>query len=648
MTKLHEHLRRYRAPKHFVLAGVFVLAVLVTLIGVQTARADGRILANVSVGSVDIGGLTPAQAQARLRDSLRAVNAAGFNFTYGEKTVTLQAAELNAINPSPIGYDIAGMADEAFAYGHEGGLADLALANFRAKLSNVMIQPRVTIDREEVKKLLVSRFGGYENKRHDADIAVTKVPTPVDESASGTPPFHYEISILPESKGTAFNYDTAIEAAANDAMHWQGADISLSLVEDNPVISSDRAAHMRDAILATLQRGELNLAYDDQKWPIDGDFLASALTLKVRPDGSPYLGLRAPIADALFDTIAGAVNSAAQPTKMTLLPDGKVDQDTFVGGEIGKTLSREATLALLEERMVDTTVRDVPIVVDTSYPQDSDPVAADLGIRELLGYGTSNYAGSPKNRIKNIANGARLLGGTVIKPGEQFSLLGALRPFTTQNGYLPELVIKEKRTVPEVGGGLCQIGTTTFRATMASGLPVTQRQNHSYRVRYYEPAGTDATIYEPNPDFRFTNDTGNHIVVITKVLPNSKLRFEFWGTRDGRIQTQSPVRMWNETQPPPPKLIETSELAPGKQKCFEIAHPGATTEFTYTITYSDGHVENKVFHSVYKPWQQQCLVGTANAAHIVVDKDGSIKELPPKPGDAIVTIAPGIDAPASN
>ena len=109
-------------------------------------------------------------------------------------------------------------------------------------------------------------------------------------------------------------------------------------------------------------------------------------------------------------------------------------------------------------------------------------------------------------------------------------MLKVLIPFTEKAGWLPELVIKGNKTVPELGGGLCQIGTTLFRAILASGLPITERQSHSYRVRYYEPAGADATIYEPRPDFRFVNDTGNYLL-INGYVEGDEVTFEVWGTK---------------------------------------------------------------------------------------------------------------------
>src|SRR5690606_1808590 len=141
---------------------------------------------------------------------------------------------------------------------------------------------------------------------------------------------------------------------------------------------------------------------------------------------------------------------------------------------------------------------------------------------EILGVGYSNFAGSPANRVHNISIGAAKLDGLLIAPGEEFSLLNALRPFTVTAGYLPELVIKGDKITPEVGGGLCQIGSTTFRAAMNSGLSITERRNHSLVVSYYNDPrngnpGTDATIYDGSPDFKFINDTGHHILIKTEM-----------------------------------------------------------------------------------------------------------------------------------
>jgi vancomycin resistance protein YoaR len=198
--------------------------------------------------------------------------------------------------------------------------------------------------------------------------------------------------------------------------------------------------------------------------------------------------------------------------------------------------------------------------------------------------------------------------GSLIAPGEEFSLLKTLGVIDGENGWFPELVIKGNETKPEFGGGLCQIGTTTFRAALNSGLDITMRQNHSYRVRYYEPAGTDATIYDPLPDFRFINDTGHYILINTDIKGDN-LIFEVWGTKDGRSVNPIKSRVYNIVAAPPMKLVETLELPPGKKKCTETEHAGADAEFTYKVTYADGKVGEEIFKSHYRPWQAVCLIG---------------------------------------
>ncbi len=174
-------------------------------------------------------------------------------------------------------------------------------------------------------------------------------------------------------------------------------------------------------------------------------------------------------------------------------------------------------------------------------------------------------------------------------------------------------MIKGNETIPEIGGGLCQVGTTTFRGAMAAGLDITSRRNHSYAVSYYADdrnglPGTDATIYDPYPDFRYINDTPGYLLLQTRI-EGDHLYFDYWGTDDGRNAyfTEPQISGW--IAPPPTKEIETTDLAPGERKCTESAHAGTTAWFDYIVDYADGTKHQETFTSTYKPWQAVCLVG---------------------------------------
>src|SRR4029077_4231542 len=122
------------------------------------------------------------------------------------------------------------------------------------------------------------------------------------------------------------------------------------------------------------------------------------------------------------------------------------------------------------------------------------------------------------NRIHNITVGAAKFNGLIIKPGEEFSLKHSLVDVDDKHGFLPELVIKPEGVTPEFGGGLCQVSSTSFRAAMNAGFPITARRNHSFAVRYYAPQGTDATIYPGSSDLRFVNNLSSHALIETRIV----------------------------------------------------------------------------------------------------------------------------------
>jgi vancomycin resistance protein YoaR len=265
---------------------------------------------------------------------------------------------------------------------------------------------------------------------------------------------------------------------------------------------------------------------------------------------------------------------------------------TFTPPTEGVAIDGAATAKLILDSFNSTTTRKaVPVSLARSTPRIDGADAVRLGIHDLLGVGSSYFDGSPANRRKNIAMGKDKMNGILIAPGEEFSQLQALGDINGANGWLPELVIKGDKTVPEYGGGLCQVGSTSFRAAMAAGLKITERRNHSYRVRYYEPIGTDATIYEPSPDFRFKNDTSAHIL-ITAEMKGDALHFSIWGTDDGRKAEQKLSGAYNIVPAPATKYIETTDLAPGQKRCTESAHAGASAHVDYTVTYGDGTIQH--------------------------------------------------------
>lgn len=235
------------------------------------------------------------------------------------------------------------------------------------------------------------------------------------------------------------------------------------------------------------------------------------------------------------------------------------------------------------------------------------------GIKELVGSGSSLFAGSGPERIHNIVNGAGKINGIIIKPGQVFSFNKFLNDISSRNGFIPAFVIKNGKTVLDDGGGICQVSTTLFRAALNAGVPIIERTAHAYRVGYYEQdakPGLDATIYLPEVDFRFKNDYASALLIQSEVdLEEMKLVFNFYGTKDGRQVQLSDISMWNISSPPEPEYIDDFTLPAGVVKQVDFAAWGASTKFTYRVIYKDGSINEQEFVSNFRPWKAVYLVG---------------------------------------
>ena len=127
------------------------------------------------------------------------------------------------------------------------------------------------------------------------------------------------------------------------------------------------------------------------------------------------------------------------------------------------------------------------------------------------------------------------------------------------------------------GGGVCQVSTTFFRAALNTGLPITERHAHAYRVGYYENdsgPGLDATIFSPDVDLKIKNDTPGAILIQTEIdKENNLLYFRLYGKKDGRTAEISPVTVTSEQPPLPPLYQDDLTLKKGVTKQINFPPP---------------------------------------------------------------------------
>ena len=178
-------------------------------------------------------------------------------------------------------------------------------------------------------------------------------------------------------------------------------------------------------------------------------------------------------------------------------------------------------------------------------------------------------------------------------------------------GFVPGLVISGDRTATGVGGGICQVSSTVFRALYGAGLPIAERRNHSYQVHYYDPQGLDATIYQPSQDLKFTNDSGGALWFQTDWDDaNARLSVNVFGQpRDFTVSIGRPVTL--STRPSPAdRLIPDPGLRAGQRRQVDWAAAGASIRVTRSFTRAEKVFRTDTMNSTYVPWPNIFMVGT--------------------------------------
>lgn len=266
----------------------------------------------------------------------------------------------------------------------------------------------------------------------------------------------------------------------------------------------------------------------------------------------------------------------------------------------------------LEDNNDTNIVLEIPVI--KKLPDTSTNEVNNFGIKELIGRGTSTYFHSIPGRVHNVALAASRINGTLVKPGETFSFNSTLGDVSAFTGYQQAYIISEGKTILGDGGGVCQVSSTLFRAVLDAGLPINERTAHAYRVGYYEQGsspGFDATVYSPSPDFKFTNDTKNYILIEAVAdTKNYSLVFELYGTKDGRTISISKPVVTNITAPPADVYQDDPTLPTGTVKQIDYKAWGAKVTFRYVVSKNGQEIINKTFVSNYKPWAAVYLRGT--------------------------------------
>ncbi len=411
--------------------------------------------------------------------------------------------------------------------------------------------------------------------------------------------------LVPEKMGTQLQIEEGVRSLLESLPAERKAALSTQ-----PIPARLTAKHLAPAKekLDRLFAAPIMLSFQDETWTVPVETLESWTTLSVdEKRRAASVQLDAAAAQAFVAEIAPQIAQEAEDGALTW-NDGLVVTKSSQDGYALRT--EDATSELLAAVFSPDHALDLPVTV-TKPRVPTDDLAA-LGIKEVIGEGTSKFEGSPPERVSNIRTAAGYLNDTVVAPDEMFSFNESLGEISKERGYKEGLTILADETVPGIGGGVCQVSTTTFRAAFWAGLPINERNQHSYLVYYYQldgsPEGFDAAVYQPWVDLKWTNNTDHHILVRTS-LKKDTLTVRLYGTKTGvRVERADPV-ISNRVKPLPDRIILDKKMKPGTKEQTEWAHEGMDVAITRTVYKLDGQVLQQTFTSRYKPWGNVFKVG---------------------------------------
>ncbi len=539
---------------------------------------------NTYLGNLNLSNLTKEEAKEKIEDKAKKLESQGINFIYHSDKINIPYRVVAF--DSELSYEIFSIDIEAslekVISNQSNNIFFTLFPNLR-KTEKKIIETEHRFHKERFYQTLNKEFADYEIEAQNAYFKFNE---------------EEEVTIVSEVIGVNLETNSNLKKAKKHLAYLNLEEINLAIENSKPEVLAKDLRGKKGLVLEILEDNSFSLIYNEEEFEITHNKLIKWLI----PKNEDFVLDHNKIENYLQFSIAPEIDRLAKMPEFNIEDDKVVDWEPGTSGRkliIDESAEKIANNLLIKEEAINLKVEEI-------FYEEAEGLAAE--IKEIIGTGHSNFAGSPYNRVHNIRLGADTYHGIIIEPGEEFSTLEYLGPVNASTGYLPELIIKDGRTIPEFGGGLCQISTTLFRTALQAGLPITARQPHSYRVSYYEPAGTDASIYNPWPDLKFVNDTEYHILIQARI-EGTNLYFDLWSTDDGReVEVTDPV-MYNVTSPPPTKYIETSDLKPGEIKCTENAINGANTHFDYTVIYPDGEKVEERIYSSYVPWQEVCLIG---------------------------------------
>ncbi len=398
-------------------------------------------------------------------------------------------------------------------------------------------------------------------------------------------------------------YDEALKLIKSKVRTMSGANITLNSIGDHSVnvtaaelgmkwddtdIVADALYVGRSGNMVERYKQRKDLEHDKKIYPLRLDFDREKIDEIVKEQGK------------LYDV--EAVNATLS----------KKDGDfTVTAGTKGEKIDEGASVSRIMSALDNFNGSDmtVDLVVVEDIPKAS---AEDLEkIHDIIGSYKTSFKTSSADRSGNVRNGTRLVNGTVLLPGDTFSMYNTVSPFTEENGYFLAGSYLNGMVVESLGGGICQVSSTLYNAVLRAELDVIERHNHSMIVSYVD-LSSDAAISGTSKDFKFVNSSDNPIYIEGITTEDKQVIFNIYGveTRPKNRTVSFESEKLSETVPEGEKIIADPSLPVGSIST-QSAHTGYTGKLWKIVTVDGKETERtEVNRSTYLPTPKTATVGT--------------------------------------
>jgi vancomycin resistance protein YoaR len=569
---------RVRRIKRITFVAFLGLIMVAIVSAIVYAGSPETLAKGVKIDSVDVGGLSTAEATLLLERRADASRGRPVTFTVGAHSFQLRASRIGL--KSDWAAAVAAARHKGDGFGPLRGFRRAGLRLFGGH-----VDAQATYDRSALKSAL-ARIAGVVDRPH-REAAVVR--------------HGLHSVVVPAQAGRVLDRQAAGAAiVAALASMTRGHRVALPMKVDEPRVTGPMLARalartrtaLSDPVVLTVGPTRYRLP----RWRIAG-------LLELPAQGATTLRIAGPGADEYFERLQKVVNRPARDAQFVVISNGITIRPARDARVVDVPATAHALLGAALRR-----VHRTAAVVIVSHPASrTTEDAKAMGINGIVSSYTTYFGGVP-NRIHNVEVVSHLVDDALIAPGKEFSFNGTTGERNATKGLLEAPVIINGELENALGGGTCQVSTTVFNAAYEAGLPITARTNHALYISHY-PQGRDATVDYPDIDLKFVNDTG-HWLLLRTFVNSSSLTVNLYGTPQHR-RVESEASPLVTTGPVPVKIVEDPDLYVGTKVIEESGSAPLSTSVKRRVYDKNGKLlyEN-TWYSSYQGEKQIVHAGT--------------------------------------